>query len=140
MCYLFVIVVSNIVSKCVIIHAILQASLFQNDLCSSKYRQKSQFTVFLLFFFLFSSKSFQIPSKCTIKRPCFQFFSEVTNRFQTVRKHDFRTCFQFFLSEVPYRIRCRQNATFNVLAFKIVSAVPNRFRMHPLLPLFIFFL
>ena len=65
MCYL--IAVSNIVSECVVMHA--KASLFPNDLCSSKsFQIPSEVTIYRLLFLkiLCSSKSFQIPSKCTI--------------------------------------------------------------------------
>ena len=58
----FLIVVLNIVSTSVIIHA--KTSLFQNDLCSTI--------------------SFQMPSKYTIYRPCFH-FSAVPNRLKCLQ-------------------------------------------------------
>ena len=59
-----------------------------------KYRQKSQFTVFLFFFF---SLQFQIVSN-TVKMHHFKIFSAVSNRF-----------------------KCRQNAPFTVPVFKICA-------------------
>ena len=49
--------------------------------------------VSLFSFFLFSFKSFQIPSECTIQRPCFHFFSSVSN---TVRMHHLASLFSKF--------------------------------------------
>ena len=69
--------VSNIVSECVtIMHA--KVSLCQNDICSSK--------------------SFQIPSQCTIYRPCFCFFSAVPNRLKYRQNACFRDIVFFFFS------------------------------------------
>ena len=76
-CANFFIAVSNIVSECVIMHA--KASLFHNDLCSSK--------------------SFHIPSECTIHRPCFQ----------------------NYLCNSKYG----QKAPFTVLVFKISRRLPS---------------
>ena len=70
----------------VIIHA--KASLFQNDLCSTI--------------------SFQIPSKYTIHRPCFHYFT------------------------VPNRFKCREYSPVTVFVIKLFSAVSNRFKVHPL--------
>ena len=97
-CSSFFIVVSNIVSECVIMHA--KASLFQN--------------------FLSISKLFQIPSECTIYRPCFILFSAVPNRFQ-------------YHQNAPFTVL----VSFYSLQSKIVS---NTVRMHHLPSLFHFIL
>ena len=56
--FFYLIAVSNIVSECVIMHA--KATLFQNDLCSSKSLQiASEVTIYRLLFFFFSLQ-FQI--------------------------------------------------------------------------------
>ena len=103
----FLIVVLNIVSTSVIIHA--KASLFQNDLCSTI--------------------SFQMPSKYTIYRPCFH-FSAVPNRLKCLQNEP--VFIFFFYSFRLYRMLSegiilrpcyRQNAPFTVIIIKFFSAV-----------------
>jgi len=88
--FFYLIAVSNIVSECVIMHA--KATLFQNDLCSSKSLQiASEVTIYRLLFFFFhcSSKSFEIQSKCTISNISLK-FQIVSN---TVRMHHLSSLF-----------------------------------------------
>jgi len=53
----------------------------------------------IVFFFFCSSKSFQIPSECMLKRHWFHVFSAVQNRFKfnTARMHALDTLFSCFL-------------------------------------------
>ena len=106
---------------------------------------------------MISSKSFQIPSECTIWRLLFLFCLQFQIVLNTVKMHHLLSLISIFFtvvpnsfecrqnalfsvlvlkmfSEVPYLIRCRQNAPFSVLVFKIVSAIPNRYTviMHAL--------
>ena len=55
-----------------------------------KYRQNAPFTILFLFSFLCSSKSFQILSECTLKRP---FFKNVLIGSNSVRTHALETLF-----------------------------------------------
>ena len=77
-CAVFLIAVSNIVSKNVIIYT--RTSLFQ----MISFQIPSECTFYRPCFrnFLCSSKSFQIPPECTICRPCFHIFLCSSKSFQ----------------------------------------------------------
>ena len=70
--------------------------------------------------------SFQIPSECTIYRPCFHFFLQ----FQIVANNQnapYTVLVFKMLSAFPNRFKYRQNAPLTVLVFDFFSAFPNRF-------------
>ena len=96
--------VSKIVLECVtIMHA--NASLCQNNLCSSKYRQNAPFTVLV-----------------------FNIISVVQNRFKCRQNALFSVPVCKIFSAVPTRFQYRQIVPFTVLVFNIFSAVPNRLK------------
>ena len=65
-----------------------------------------------------------MPSKCILYRPCFLRFSlQFQIVLNTVGMHHLPSLFLFFFSAFPNRFKCRQNAPFTVLVFKISRRV-----------------
>ena len=104
----------------------IQLHCFQNVLCKSKYRIKTyhialvNVLVFMFSHFPYSSKSFLIPSQCTLQiHNCFQLFLYSTKSFQIPPECILqRDCFHF-ISAVPNRFRYHQNAYFIEIVFML---------------------
>ena len=79
----------------------------------------------VLFFSLQFQISFQIVSKKSY-RPCFHFFLWSSKSFQIPSQCMLKGhCFHFFLCSSQY-FKYRQHACFRDIVFEIMSAVPNR--------------
>jgi len=135
----------QIVSNTVRMHHLLSLiSIFFTSVPNSfEYRQNAPFSILVLKGFLYDSKSFQIPSECTVLGPCFHFCSL---RFQiisnTVRMYHLASLFSIFslyFKIVSNAVRIHHLASLllkSSLQFKIASITV---RMQHLATLFLIF-
>jgi len=110
------------------------SSLFSIILSISKisFQIPSECTIYRpCFHFFCISKSFEILSQCKLYHPCFHylfFYCSSKSFLNTTIVHAIKTfCFDKF-SAVPNNFQYRQNACLRENVFKIYSAVANRFK------------